>query len=451
MAQLVRKLSEKRTKRRAARKQTVLSSLIQQRDQARKMNEIEIAEELQEQIDTITAPPSIGCIYRIMLASSHYRSYSGTFLDAHRSIRRDRKSPDASYVMVHTDQSNVKQKVKVREERKQLAGHWLLEGLTKDELAQYPAIAKKVSVFRLKLLSSHFGCPSNGYLCGVSVYFNEKSIELPNGSKEKVTKKNKSFRSKDSTWCFVQPLWSCNEYTSNLWTLEPADGKFGENGLWKIRLISMNEALNKPQRTDGSNNNNNNNHKTENNKKKKDFIVNDKGAASGEKIEAVVNQYDKEYLEVHRSKLSDARNPHSTYVHIHANEANHAGEWFFEEVYDKKRASAAKVRGGHASASGGVYDEGEGEDGPDFYYDDDDQGADRDREEEDENVGAGGGRKVKFNGRNGADDIFSPSAKNSNTTNADAKSPVEGQPETVPLTHRIVKYTGSFFTSSKKA
>jgi len=51
------------------------------------------------------------------------------------------------------------------------------------------------------------------------------------------------------------------------------------------------------------------------------------------------------YLEVHRSRPADARNAHSTYVHLHRDvegSLHHAGEFAFEEVFDA--ATAEKER-----------------------------------------------------------------------------------------------------------
>ena len=268
-----------------AYQETLLDTLIRQRDSASAAGEEEAATELSGQIRSLLAPPEIGRTYRIFLASSHHRSYANTALDAHRSLPGDRQSEVSTFALVHADSSD-------SSDSQDLAGQWELEAL--DNFEQYGGFDEQFrsKAFRLKLRTGHFGHPRGGYLCGTPIV----SIDSLGPKESKAAK-----RSSDSTWVVVQPLWACTPPTVSTWTLEPVDGGLGADGLWHIRLL----------------------------------VGVGSGGSRAEKDGPPAQSH---YLEVHRSRPADARNPFSSYVHLHAEIAGHIGEWRFEEVYDPTAA-----------------------------------------------------------------------------------------------------------------
>jgi len=256
-------------------------------------------------------PPSVGNVYEIKLISSHQGSRSGAYLDAHRSFRRDERSMDSTFVLAHdqpvaedsalqkpkagmSTQWNFFNKPTYRSEG--LRGNWLLEALSPSELEAARAVPMKPgsvpaqAFFRMKCLTGHYGCPDGGYLCGVA---SDANVPSKGATEAKFLRRDDT-----STWAFIQPLESqdttLGPCTSYIWALEPSDEHTGEDGRWKLRLVTS--ALESPNE----------------------------------------GNY---YLEVHRELVKgvfkDARSHLSTYVHVHKETlgtSDFAGDWIFESV-----------------------------------------------------------------------------------------------------------------------
>ena len=235
--------------------------------------------------------PSIGKTFRVRLSTSHFKAQAGMYLDAHRSASRDQLNEESSFALVHNASSDTPDGY---------AGHWHLECLTEEELWTLPAeFSNGNNCFRMKLQTSHFGCPRSLYLSGATA----DDVCIMDDSEGKPLRRNKH-----STWAFVQPLWCCGGLTSNIWTLEPADEI---KGSYKLRLVTERRVVHDK------------------------FISRTK---SMDALEAVMtgdeDEYENVFLEVHCSSSRDARNADSNYAIIHSEFEGCVGEWSFEEVHD---------------------------------------------------------------------------------------------------------------------
>jgi hypothetical protein len=269
---------------------SLLESLRIQHAAAVEQGEKEVAQELEEQIDAILAPPTIGKTYRIRLCSSHS---SGAYLDAHRSMPRDRHTDLATFVNSHLDNDDTSHEERSSNDRhggrissssnnrrELLSGQWLLEPVvvpthftssssttSSSTLSSSDETASNNCFFRLRLQTGHHGCPRGLYLCGVP-----KTMASSGHSKKKKKKdgeeaKHALHRTAQSTWCFVQPLWCCDDAVVgdgatvargvggeggsggggggggnsvlSVWSIEPATVSTND-GKWRLRLVTEN-------------------------------------------------------------------------------------------------------------------------------------------------------------------------------------------------------------------
>ena len=138
---------------------SLVDSLVAQRDTATHQGESDIAAELQEQIDALHAPPEAGHKYLARLESSHHRSFSGTYLDAHRpaGVKRDKRSGECTFALVHAQPVDGQVDVGA-DSRRDVAGQWLFETLdgSDDEFLRLPR-SMRHKAFRLRLTTSHYG------------------------------------------------------------------------------------------------------------------------------------------------------------------------------------------------------------------------------------------------------------------------------------------------------
>jgi len=237
------------------------------------------------------ALPNIGKTFRIRLNTSHFKVQAGMYLDAHQSSPRDQLNEESSFALVHNASADTPDGY---------AGHWHLECLTEEELWTLPTeFSNGNNCFRMKLQTSHFGCPRSLYLSGATA----DDVCIMDDNEGKPLRRNKH-----STWAFVQPLWCCGGLTSNIWTLEPADEI---EGSYKLRLVTERRIVHDK------------------------FISRTK---SMDALEAVMagdeDENERVFLEVHSSSSRDARNADSNYAIIHSEFDGCVGEWSFEEVHD---------------------------------------------------------------------------------------------------------------------
>jgi len=113
------------------------------------------------------ARPVPGRAYRIELCSAHFRSSAGSFLDAHRSEKRDRLSNTATLASFHACKAG-------SEPGDGCAGVWVVEALSTDavdEVAGSDVDARteaSATCFRLRLAEGHFGAQTGAHLCGLA-------------------------------------------------------------------------------------------------------------------------------------------------------------------------------------------------------------------------------------------------------------------------------------------
>ena len=235
--------------------------------------------------------PAIGRAYHLQLISSHFGAPRGCYLDAHLSDKKDKRDDTATFVSVHCADE-------LGEPLDDQAGVWQMEavdGLTRNGQTEQ-------SIFRLKLLTSHYNCPAGMYLCAVPpdcVLAAPKKSRLSSVKAPSSAKAVK--RNDDSTWCVVQPLTSCDESTCSTWTLEPGEVE----GYWRIRVASS--------RTSSS-------------------------ADGAKPLRAL--------LDAHGSSKPDKRNNYSYFVNLHNDFPGCVGEWKFRDATE-----AAGIDGHEASST----------------------------------------------------------------------------------------------------
>lgn len=76
--------------------------------------------------------PVLGSTYRIRLGSNHRSSPAGAYLDVHRSMHKDIRTKDSTFVIVHDPDDSAGDGAA----NPLLSGHWLLEALAPQELAE---------------------------------------------------------------------------------------------------------------------------------------------------------------------------------------------------------------------------------------------------------------------------------------------------------------------------
>ena len=228
--------------------------------------------------------PAIGKVFRIKLASNHFESRPGAFLDAHRSDKKDKRTDKSTFVLCHDHDGETI--------NDQLAGNWSLQPLPPEDLVQLPPkFVGGGNAFRIQLVSGHYDCPAGQFLCGIASDCPAK-VNKKEALGDKLKGKRGYRRNEDSTWCFVQPLDACGAVASSLWTLEPADGDRGEDGRWKLRLLT--------ERAEG--------------------------------IPSLAGEGSRHFLEVHGSDKKDSRSDFALFAHVTKEYEFCSGQFTFHEV-----------------------------------------------------------------------------------------------------------------------
>jgi hypothetical protein len=295
--------------------------------------------------------PVLGQLYHVKLCSSHYGAVAGGFLDAHRALKKDQCSADATFASVHNAAFAGAAPLPGN------GGQWVVEALPDEALGALPILYRSTS-FRLKLATGHAGCPAGLYLSGVHpataatasrdaaatgsgagaeaaikrgdvkqsvrASFSALSAVLPPGLTHLPSSLSSSHsvtRSKDSTWCVVQPLESCaTTCASSVWTLVPAVG--GSSSL------SSSSSRTSPG-------------------EQQFVLASVHAAASGSLMPPGSSPLC--FLDVHGSDKKDTRSEHSSFVNCHAElpgASDCKGLWSFHAVAADASSLAASTFGG---------------------------------------------------------------------------------------------------------
>ena len=223
--------------------------------------------------------PSIGKMYTIKVCSSHFESHAGSYLDAHRSEKRDKLSEDSTLVVACDQQGS--------------DGHpdgnpgvWRLVDIDERLRSELPpGLRSQGRCFHLQLVTGHINCSSGMFLCAVAP---DCSPALPRSLKKLIR------RNEYSAYCFVQPLSTCSDPVSAVWALDDSDG----DGLWEVRLITERVGINSLAPADS-----------------------------------------RCFLEVHGSHKKDKRSAVSNYACVHAEFEGCVGEFSFTEVSEEDDTS----------------------------------------------------------------------------------------------------------------
>lgn len=288
----------------------LLDALHRQLALAKAENEQEIICVLKSQIAELSKPPQVNRVYHIRLASNHFHSKAGSYLDAHRLVKRDILDEHTSYLSAHVD-GDVSSS----------SAQWLLttvdEGILSPDLQDAIKKVKRkgAECFHIQMVGTVRNKQARGvYICAVPSYECTRNPYLCG-------------RNDYSSFVFVQPLWANSTDAASVWTSEPVPLGDGEDfarcsGFYKLRLVCPSSPV-------------------------------------------------RLYLESHRSRPGDIRSSNSSFVNLHEEQSACSGHFAFEEqqslqISKEPMKESSPSRGArHQVSAGAVFfggGDGDGED-----------------------------------------------------------------------------------------